>query len=106
MEHVSTILFSYGGFLSCPLVNNNILQQQHRIKQCFDYFFLFVVVMFEDAVLFGLSHETAFSEKSLSSRNSFAFATVEKTVRVFVCVYVCRCVCVCMYVCVCVCGPG
>ena len=38
------------------------------------------VVMFADAVLFGLSHETAFSEQLLATRDTFPFSTIERTV--------------------------
>ena len=37
-------------------------------------------VLFHDAVLFGLSHETAFTETSFLSKYSFPFATTERTV--------------------------
>ena len=39
-----------------------------------------VVVLFQEAILFGLSHETAFTEASVSTTHSFPFATVERTV--------------------------
>ena len=41
---------------------------------------LHAVVLFRDAILFGLSHETALTEASISASHSFPFATVERTV--------------------------
>ena len=37
-------------------------------------------VLFREAVIFGLSHETAFTETSFSFKHSFPFATVERSV--------------------------
>ena len=37
-------------------------------------------VIFTDAVLYGLSHETSYTETRLTSRHSFPFATIERTV--------------------------
>jgi hypothetical protein len=41
------------------------------------------VVLFRDAILFGLSHETALTEASISASHSFPFATVERTTHVY-----------------------
>jgi hypothetical protein len=41
------------------------------------------VVLFQDAILFGLSHETAFTETSISTTHSFPFATVERTTHIY-----------------------
>lgn len=40
-------------------------------------------VLFHDAVLFGLSHETAFTDALSSSKHSFPFAIVERTTHIF-----------------------
>ncbi len=39
------------------------------------------VVLFSDAIMFGLSHETAFTDSAHPSRHAFPFATIERTVR-------------------------
>ena len=39
-----------------------------------------LAVLFSDAILYGLSHETTYSESSVSSLHSFPYATIERTV--------------------------
>ncbi|XP_064397549.1 guanine nucleotide exchange factor subunit RIC1-like [Halichondria panicea] len=41
------------------------------------------VVLFSDAIMFGLSHETAFTDSAHPSRHAFPFATIERTTHVF-----------------------
>ncbi len=44
---------------------------------------LSAAILFQDAVLFGLSHETAFTETPLSTKQPFPFSMVERSAHIF-----------------------